>query len=214
MKNFFSRYSYDSVRMFLDQFAISLFGFSLALTALKMESDTFLLIFSLASILFYLVLIYGVAQRVGAKDRTSIDLGRMQLSPFRGTLISLLANSLNLLLALVVLLLTVLPGTDAGVARFIAMFLNGMYQGVYSLVKVGSDAVSLNTCWWAYFILPLPAILVSTVGYIAGAKDWHLTGLSTPELPASDRPTRKELRERREAEKGKSKDPKTQGPKD
>ena len=27
MKQFFSRYSYDSMRMFLDQFAISLFGF-------------------------------------------------------------------------------------------------------------------------------------------------------------------------------------------
>ena len=33
MKQFFSRYSYDSMRMFLDQFAISLFGFCLALTA-------------------------------------------------------------------------------------------------------------------------------------------------------------------------------------
>lgn len=203
MKNFFSRYSYDSMRMFLDQFAISLFGFSLALTALKMENDTLLLLFSIASILFYLMLIYGVAQRVGARDRTSIDLGRMQLSPVKGTLISLLANSLNLLLALVVALLTILPGTEASVARFIAMFLNGMYQGVYSLVKVGSGAVALNNCWWAYFILPLPAILISTLGYIAGAKDWHLTGLSTPELPASDRPTRKELRERREEEKKK-----------
>lgn len=213
MKNFFSRYSYDSMRMFLDQFAISLFGFSLALTALKMENDTFLLIFSVASILFYLMLIYGVAQRVGARDRTSIDLGRMKLIPFKGTLVSLLANSLNLLLALIVALLTLLPGTDAGVARFIAMFLNGMYQGVYSLVKVGSDAVALNNCWWAYFILPLPAILISTLGYIAGAKDWHLTGLSTPELPASDRPTRKELRERRAEEKGKEKE-KKQEPKD
>ena len=81
-------------------------------------------------------------------------------------------------------------------ARFAAMFLNGMYQGVYTLIKVGS--ISLNNSWWAYFLLPLPALLVSTVGYIAGVKDWHLTGLSTPELPASDRPTRKELRERKQ----------------
>lgn len=38
MKQFFSRYSYDSMRMFLDQFAISLFGFCLALTAVQMET--------------------------------------------------------------------------------------------------------------------------------------------------------------------------------
>ena len=196
MKQFFSRYSYDSMRMFLDQFAISLFGFCLALTAVQMENDTLLLVFSLASILFYLALIYGVAQRVGAKDRTSVELGKLPFRPFIGALISLLANSLNLVLAGVVTVLSLLPGGNAGMARFAAMFLNGMYQGVYTLIKVGS--ISLNNCWWAYFLLPLPALLVSTVGYIAGVKDWHLTGLSTPELPASDRPTRKELRERKQ----------------
>ena len=172
MKQFFSRYSYDSMRMFLDQFAISLFGCCLALTAIQMGNDTLLLVFSLASILFYLALIYGVAQRVGAKDRTSVELGKLPFRPFIGALISLLANSLNLVLAGVVTLLSLLPGGNAGMARFAAMFLNGMYQGVYTLIKVG--------------------------GYIAGVKDWHLTGLSTPELPASDRPTRKELRERKQ----------------
>lgn len=196
MKQFFSRYSYDSMKMFLDQFAISLFGFSLALTAAKMENDTVLLIFSLASILFYLVLIYGVSQRVGAKDRTTIELGKMPFRPGTGTLISLLANSLNLLLAVLVTILTFLPGDNAGMARFAAMFFNGMYQGVYTLTTVGSSP--LNLCWWSYFLLPLPALLVSTVGYIAGVRDWHLTGLSTPELPASDRPTRKEVRERKQ----------------
>lgn len=203
MKNFFSRYSYDSMRMFLDQFAISLFGWALALPAMNAENNFYLLIVSLCAILFYLFLIYDTARRVGDRDRTSINLGRMKLSPFKGALISLLANSLNLLLASVVVLLTILPRTDASMVRFIALFLNGMYCGVYMLVKVGAEAVALHNCWWAYFILPLPAILISTLGYIAGAKDWHLTGLSTPELPASDRPTRKELRERREEEKKK-----------
>ncbi len=137
-----------------------------------------------------------MAQRVGARDRISVELGKLPLRPFTGTLISLLANSLNLVLAAVVTLLSLLPGGNAGMVRFVAMFLNGMYQGVYTLTKVGDSA--LNNCWWAYFLLPLPALLVSTVGYIAGVRDWHLTGLSTPELPASDRPTRKELKERKQ----------------
>lgn len=196
MKQFFSRYSYDSMRMFLDQFAISLFGFCLALTAVQMNNDTLLMVFSIASILFYLALIYGAAQRVGAKDKTSYELGKLPLRPLTGTLISLLANSLNLVLAAVVTLISFLPGHNASMVRFVAMFFNGMYQGVYTLIQIGD--VSLNNCWWAYFLLPIPALLVSTVGYIAGVMDWHLTGLSTPELPASDRPTRKEIRERKQ----------------
>ena len=35
MKAFFERYSYESVRLALNQFAISMFGFALAMTAVK-----------------------------------------------------------------------------------------------------------------------------------------------------------------------------------
>ena len=51
MKAFFERYSYDSVRMLLDQIAISLFGFSLAMAITKMGNDTLLMITSLGAIL-------------------------------------------------------------------------------------------------------------------------------------------------------------------
>ena len=39
MKAFFERYSYESVRLALNQIAISMFGFALAMTAGKAESD-------------------------------------------------------------------------------------------------------------------------------------------------------------------------------
>jgi len=44
-------------------------------------------------------------------------------------------------------------------------------------------------------------MLVATVGYIAGAKDFHMTSMGIPELPESDRPSRRELKEQRELEK-------------
>lgn len=201
MKQFFSRYSYDSMRMFLDQFAISLFGFSLALAADKTKSNSFLWVVSIASILFYLFLIMDVARRIGDRDRVSVEIGKQRFSPVRGFLISLVANSVNLIMALIIMILTFLPGTNPAMAKLITSLLNGMYFGVYRLVSVGGTA--LQGLWWAYFLLPLPALLVSTLGYIAGVKDWHLFGLTTPELPASDRPTRKEMRERREQEKDK-----------
>ncbi len=202
MKDFFERYSYDSVRMLLNQFAISVFGFSLAITALKAENETLLLITSLGSILFYLALNYGVAWRVGSKDKITIDLGRRTFRPATGLWISLLANSLNLLLAVIAMIgaLAGIGGMEA-IGGSIAVFIQGMYQGLLAYVKIG-DA-ELNKFWWVFFLTPLPTLLISFVGYVAGVKDFHITRMGVPELPESDRPTKAERREQKKSEKEK-----------
>ena len=74
-----------------------------------------------------------------------------------------------------------------------------MYMGTLATVKVGE--VTLNGFWWSYFIITIPAMLVSTVAYIAGVKDFHITKMGIPDLPESDRPSKQELREQRAAEK-------------
>lgn len=205
MKAFFERYSYDSVRMLLDQAAISLFGFSLAMATTKLGNDTLLMVTSLGAILFYLLLIYGAAKKVGTHDKSTVDLGRRTFKPFTGTLVSLLANTPNLILAAIITIINFASEDGgSGVPRAIALLLNGMYQGLLATIRVGGTdeaPVWLNSCWWVFWLLVLPALLVSTIGYIAGVKDWHLTGLSTPELPVSDRPTRKEKKEAREEKK-------------
>ena len=85
------------------------------------------------------------------------------------------------------------------IARFVALLIQGMYQGVLATVSVGG--VTLNGLWWAYFLITLPALVISTLGYLAGVKDFHITKMGIPELPESDRPTRKELKEQKELEK-------------
>lgn len=205
MKTFFERYSYDSVRMLLDQIVISIFGFSLALAATRGEHYTLLMITSIGAILFYLILIYYSAQKVGTHDKVTVDLGRRTFKPFTGTLVSLLANTPNLILAVIITIINFASEDGgSGVPRAIALLLNGMYQGLLATIQVGGTAeepVWLNSCWWVFWLLVLPALLVSTLGYIAGVKDWHLTGLSTPELPESDRPTRKEKKQARKEKK-------------
>ena len=74
-----------------------------------------------------------------------------------------------------------------------------MYQGVLAVVTI--DGVALNNLWWVYFLITLPAMLISLIGYIAGAKDIHITNMGIPELPESDRPSRKELKEQKSLEK-------------
>ena len=200
MKAFFERYSYESVRLALNQIAISMFGFALAMTAGKAESDALLLWSSIGSIVFYLALTYGTAHKTGSGDRLSIQYGKIPFRPYLGLVLSLIANSVNLLLAI---LITVGQLAEIGelesISRLIALLIQGMYQGVLATVSVGG--VTLNGIWWSYFVITLPAMLVATLGYIAGAKDFHITRMGIPDLPESDRPSRQELREQRELEK-------------
>ena len=200
MKAFFERYSYESVRLALNQIAISMFGFALAMTAGKAESDALLLWSSIGSIVFYLALTYGSAHKTGSDDRLSIQYGKIPFRPYLGLVLSLIANSVNLLLAI---LITVGQLGELGelesISRLIALLIQGMYQGVLATVSVGG--VTLNGIWWSYFVITLPAMLVSTLGYIAGAKDFHITKMGIPDLPESDRPSKQELREQRELEK-------------
>ena len=200
MKAFFERYSYESVRLALNQVAISMFGFALAMTAGKAESDALLLWSSIGSIVFYLALTYGTAHKTGSGDRLSIQYGKIPFRPYLGLLLSLIANSVNLLLAI---LITVGQLGELGelesISRLIALLIQGMYQGVLATVSVGG--VTINGIWWSYFVITVPAMLVAMLGYIARAKDFHITKMGIPDLPESDRPSKQELREQKELEK-------------
>lgn len=200
MKAYFERYSYETVHMFIIQVAISMFGFALAMTAAKADSDPLLLWSSIAAIVFYLVLTYGTAWKIGSGDKLGIEYGKIKFNPMMGLILSLFANSVNLILAILITVgkLGGIPLLD-DIPRAIALLIQGMYQGILATVKIG-DA-PLNSMWWSYFTIIIPALLVSLVGYIAGAKDFHITRMGVPELPESDRPSRQELREQRELEK-------------
>ena len=102
MKQFMSRYSYESVHLFLNQFAIGLFGITLSLAAGMAKNEVLRTVTSVFSIIFFLFLQYIAMWKVGANDRLSADLGKLKKDysvPFK---MWLLSNSLNLLLALLV----------------------------------------------------------------------------------------------------------------
>lgn len=200
MKAFFQRYSYESVRLFLNQFAISIFGFALSMTVITAEKDNLLPWCSLGAIAFYLALTYGTAWKTGSGDRLGVRHGSLPYRPLTGLYCALLANSVNLLLAILLTLghISGLAGLE-DIPRSIALLLQGMYMGVLATFKVGTE--TLNGYWWSYFLIVLPALLVSTVGYLAGVKDFHLTKMNIPEFPESDRPSKQELREKKALEK-------------
>ena len=104
MKEFFKRYSYDVVRLFINQVVIGLFGLVLALASGMAENETLRVVTSAFAVVFFLFMQFASAWRIGAEDRMTIDLGKKKLDlsvPFK---VWLLANSLNLLLALLIAL--------------------------------------------------------------------------------------------------------------
>ena len=210
MKNFLSKHSYDFVRMLLVQSAIGgFFGFALAIAVAGIgtqntetgtagaTSETLLLVTSVCAIIFYLFLIYIHIWEIGGKDQMSHNVRGTKPNIYKGLLLSLCANVPNFLLAGLITLgyafsENELFGTVGFLADLVTKFIHGMYLGIIQHEFAGGFA--LMNQWWVYFLLPIPAMLTSFVAYNIGRHGWHLTGILAPVIPASDRPSKEELR--------------------
>ncbi len=170
------QYSYSVIKMFVNQFAISIFGVVLAM-ATAAANNNFLTIFvSVFSILFYLFLIYTMTWEIGAKDRISVDCGKKKYCPHTGIILSLCANIPNLILAL--LYTIAFPfmttqrwaGNISAVVNVISAFVEGMYRGILAAITVSGDKTLLYY-WWSYFLIIIPALLTAWFSYIMGFKN-------------------------------------------
>ena len=188
MKQFFSTHSYNMVKMFLNQFAIALFGFILVLAAGQAENTTLRNVTSVFAILFYLFLLYVMTWEIGFRDKVSVETGRKKRNPFTGALISLCANSINFILAIFIMLASLLDvavlSNIGGVCASIAVFIEGMYTGLLAN-HVGGTA--LNSYWFVYFLLPIPAMVTCGIAYQLGVHDIKFTSLFDQVYPESDR---------------------------
>ncbi len=190
MRNFFSRYSYSMVKMFVNQFAIGLLGAVLALATLM--NTTLAIIAGVFSVLFYLFLIYTMTWEIGAKDRISSDCGKIKSRAYRGFLLSLIANTPNYLIAIIYTVAHfVTPNSDSVelVARTASFFCEGMYYGLMTKITLGG--ASLFEYWWSYFIITIPAILTAGIAYWIGTKNLHFTKMMEAQYPESDREPKK-----------------------
>lgn len=181
MKEFFKKHSYDMMKMFLNQFAVAIFGLVLALATGMAEKSTLQIASSVASIVFYMFLLYAMTFEIGLKDKTSVDYGRSKASPLTGLYISLCANSLNFLLAILItvgyLSSNQFLSNVGGGATVVALLVEGMYTG---LLAVNVGGVPLNSLVWPFFAIIIPALVISAVGYYFGLKGWHLTKILIP----------------------------------
>lgn len=179
MWKFIKEYSYDAAKMLVTQCAISIFGLVLVLACGLAKNYTLRTVCSAGAVLFYLFLIYTMVWEMGAKDKISIDYGHRSAMPHKGLCISLMANTINFLLAIGILLGLLLSNvsffsTLGGISKSIDIFIQGMYSGLLA-VQVAPE-VPLNSLAFVYFVTPLPAMLVSWLGYWLGTKNIRLIG--------------------------------------
>ena len=128
------------------------------------------------AMLFFFVLLYTAAWDLGANDKIRIESKKEKKNLFKGALITLCANSVNLLLSGVVLL-TVAFGIKGGFAAFsgvcytIFILLNGMYNGVVRnglmLINSTEEPHALLSSIGFFVVLFLP-IVASHIGYVFG----------------------------------------------
>ncbi len=191
MKEFFKKHSYDMVKMFLNQFAIAVFGFVLALASGKASNVVLRNVTGVASVIFYLFLLYTMTWDIGFADRNAMLNGKKP-NRLKGALISLCANSINFILAFFIMLATLVDAEAinnlGGICATVAVFIEGMFSGLMANYVGGAP---LNSYWFMYFIIPLPAVITCFISYLAGLYDKKMTSFFNPLYPESDREPKK-----------------------
>ena len=190
MKNFLHNYSYSSVKMFVNQFAISIMGAMLSMATVNTE-DAIVIFVSIFAIAFYLFLIYTQAWELGAKDKISVDIGKKEYKPLTGLAVSAVANIPNFIIAITFFfVLVAFPMSEVAanvrtIASLFNMLLEGMYLGVLTTVKIGER--TLLTFWWMYFLITIPAMLTSWLAYYLGHKNKKFTTLFDYQAPKANK---------------------------
>lgn len=182
---FFKENSYDIVRLFVNQVGITIFALVLYAAVHVTESpytDTLMTTVSVFSILFFVFLLYSVAWDYGSKDRVRVDSGRIKPCPAKGVLLSLCANSLNLLLALIMLVFSLIHmykstyfvDTAIFIINIILRFAESMYIGVVDSF-LNADSAYYHVYFSAFYcIMPFIAVAATAIGYRLGYGNVHI----------------------------------------
>ncbi len=198
MREFLKKYSYKAVTLFVTQIAISIFGLVLSIACARIGKAMQVTV-SCGAVIFYLFLIYASMWELGSKDKFGIEYGKFEEKPLTGLYVSLIANSVNFLLALIITVsLFFADGSFlSAVGAFsstAAIFIEGMYSGILSLHVGGAP---LNSLWFMYFIIPVPALAVSAIAYRLGTKGRHFTNILIPENPEDAEIKRQKKKEKK-----------------
>ncbi len=170
-------------KMIVNQFGMMIFG--LVMHMATAQNDTLFLIAALFSVCFYLFLEYSVAWEIGARDKIKLDSGRIRYTPYKGACISMVANFINFILGVLIVIsyfsltpesrvLHVAQGPDwavnmYGIASSIARFIESMYIGIIQTYSPYNPII--------FILIVFPAIIISGLGYFVAIKGKSILGM-------------------------------------
>ncbi len=168
--SFFKKNGSMISKLIVNQLGLAIFGFSVTIAvtiyAGSVDESTGNLYLSLVSgfaVLFYMFLLFVATNDAGASDKIRVDAGRMERDNLLGLKWALCANSLNYLLAAVIIV-SYFAGFDdlQGILGPITVIIQAPFMGLRSVFMPYNPL--------AYIIMPLVPTLTCTLGYILGLK--------------------------------------------
>ena len=191
--SFFKQHSYDIVRLYINQIGITIFSLFLytAVGFVGLENDSLFrhlrLGVSVASIIFYVFLVYNVFWEIGAKDKIRVDGGKGHLEKNKGFLMAVFANIPNFVISVVTLILVLIYKIGGGEGFYsaftlsvaIQQFHGAMYMGVIQAVTpeaVSSATGAINIDSYLlqsiiYVFVPAVSLLAVHFSYLLGTKE-------------------------------------------
>lgn len=168
-------------KLFIYQFALTVFGLLLYTVSQYSQSPAIIAGISAFSVLFYLFIIYTNIWDIGARDKIRIDGKRLKPRPLHGLWLGVASNIPNFIFAYcstVGYLLIDRSVVDANgnftspewavnlyaIAHSIGSYLNGMYLGI-------TETLGIALYPFALFWITVPSIATCALGYYFGTKE-------------------------------------------
>ncbi|MBE6573514.1 MAG: hypothetical protein E7652_03875 [Ruminococcaceae bacterium] len=102
MGKFLKEHSYDIFKMMMYQFMMA--AISVVMSMATHTNDKLYLATSIIYTIVYIVILYLMTYELGAKDKPAVVGGRAELKPLKGFWLSLTANAVNILCALMIVI--------------------------------------------------------------------------------------------------------------
>lgn len=167
IKDFFSKYGGVIGKIIINHIAMSIFGLMVCFPTVGKP-----VLFWGACILaigMYMFLMYMIMWELGAKEQVDIEYGRMKKDKLMGLKISLVANSLFIVISILIFILSfVVTDEPSGVNNVYSVLAASMqlfFQSIYMpIITVAYKANFTLIC----LLMTIPGILCCTLSYLAG----------------------------------------------
>ena len=189
MKKFFEDGIDIIIKMLVTQLGMTMFGIMITMTALVVPGfagqgkNSLTLIASITAVVFYMFLLYIHVWEKGARDKIKIDGGRLEKNNLKGLYLSLVANSLNILLGLIMCATYYFIDFSKqspslvyqiyGIVNDVARMIQGMFIGILNYISPDAKAIS-PIC---FILITFPALFISSFGYYLGSTNRKISKL-------------------------------------